>query len=125
MSKKDLEKRVKHLEKIVGEGFHNLHEVVKGIEAELATEDDGSIGPTESPLGTKFTTSSPAIVMLDEAIPVSADQAKSMSDGGGWLIGYDRSNGWLFIGNLGSPPSEEGNGCWHDVKGDEQHGSVG
>jgi hypothetical protein len=77
------------------------------------------------PPETHFSTSSPQIVAFNEAVPISPGQARSMADGGGWLMGYDRSNGWLMIGNLGRHPDAEGNGCWHDVEGNEQHGPHG
>lgn len=64
-------------------------------------------------------------VELNEPILITADQAKSMSDGGGWLMGYDRRNGWLFIGNPEYAPDDDGNGCWHDVRGNEVHGPIG
>lgn len=66
-----------------------------------------------------------SVETFNTPIRITRDQAMSMSQSGGWLMAVDRGNGWLFIGNLQDAPDGEGNGCWHDTKGDEQHGPYG
>lgn len=110
MGKKD-KRRIKALE----EDVDRISVAVHGIEAELATKSP----PTES-----FRTSSPHIRYFDEPIYVTADQAKSMSDGDTWIMAAS-DDGWLLIGNGSVPHDEEGNGVWHDARGDEHDGPVG
>lgn len=61
------------------------------------------------------------VIWLEQPMRVTADQAKSMSETGGWVMAQDVDNGWLFIGNLEGDWNEWGNGCWHDEKGNEVH----
>ena len=141
MGKKKLKRKLERLEgavelmrrnqRVQHDRWQGVREDIAAIVAQVGEHEDrlsppeSGVEATEFAPRTFFSTSSPRIVNLREAIPISAQQAKSMVDGGGWLMGYDRGNGWLFIGNLERSPEDDGNGVWHDVQGNEQHGPHG
>jgi hypothetical protein len=65
---------------------------------------------------------SATIETFKKPIRITADQAASISEGGGWLMSVDRRDGWLFIGSLDYPADDGGNGCWINTRGEEEHG---
>lgn len=67
----------------------------------------------------------PTMLPNELSIYVTQQQAKYMSDGDCWILGFDRSNSWLFVGNGQVDPYAEGNGVWVDAAGQEHYGPTG
>lgn len=59
-----------------------------------------------------------------DAIYITHQQAKYMSDGDCWILGHS-DDGWLLVGNGQVDADAEGNGVWVDAAGQEHYGPSG